>query len=164
MSEDTSWIERAKLLVSYHEEATDFIRRAAEQLPVSHVHTNILSRLWVESDNLDETICTLLNDLNQHLVEGKATMDTTRGASMRPTIMDEQSLFYDCSWNLSWDDDTRGVSVNLAIDSDTNIFESHVRSIGASESFGLRYPLSESDLKEALTNAYVAEVTFSLGQ
>ena len=128
------------------------------------VHTNILSRLWVESDSLDETICSLLDDLNRHLIEEKATLDTTRGASMRPTIMEEQSLFYDCSWNLLWDNEKRGISVNLAIDSGTNIFEAQVRSIGATESFGVRYPLSESDLKDALTNAYVAEVTLDSRQ
>lgn len=159
MSEDISWIDRAKQLVSYHKEALDFIERAGEQLPAHPGHAGILSRLWVESDGLDDTICSLLHELNSHLLEEQATMDTTRGASMRPTIMDEQSLFYECSWNLLWDDEARGISVNLAIDASTNLFEAHVRSIGASETFGTRFPLSESNLKEALTDAYVSEVT-----
>ena len=114
MSEELFWLEKAKKMVSYRQEALDFIDRAGEQLPVNPTDAPALSRLWVEADQLDEMICSLLDEMNAYLIEGKGDLDTTRGASVRPYASDQESLVYECAWSLFWDD-VKAVSVNLAI-------------------------------------------------
>jgi hypothetical protein len=158
LSEEISWVERARALVAYHQEALDFIRRAGEHLPASPSHALALCRLWVEADALDMMLCSLLDEMNAHLLNAKAEMDTTRGASMRPSVLDEERLFYDCSWTLLWERN-RGVSVNLSVEAETGAFEARVLAMRSRQSHGIRFPIVESNLKEALTNAYFAEAT-----
>ena len=158
MSEDLSWIERAKKLVEYHEEAQDFVRRVGEQLPTGPSDAWAVSELWVEADRLDDMICSLLDEMNTGLEDGNAELDTTRGASMRPADFEEEAVFYECSWTLQWRDN-RGVVVNIAVEPNARSYEVNVQAIRAEESQRIRHPVTELELKEALINAYVVETT-----
>ena len=160
MSSETSWTDRAKKLVAHHRDAQDFIRRAADQLPVSQDDALALSRLWMEADALDELVCTLLDQLNNDLLEGEAEFDTTRGASVRRSRLDQQeTLFYDCTWSLTWEGCS--VVVNLSVEAKTSLYEAQVAAGSANEVHPVSHPISESALKAALVSAYVAEATKS---
>ena len=158
MSEEISWIERAKKLVEYHEEAQDFVRRVGKQLPTGPSDALAVSELWVEADRLDDMICSLLDEMNTGLVDGNAKLDTTRGASVRPASFEEEAVFYECSWALQWGD-SRGVLVNLAVEPGARSYEVNVHAIKSEETRSIRYPVTEPDLKEGLINAYVIETT-----
>lgn len=158
MGAETSWTGEAKKLVAYHREAQDFIRRAGDELPVSTDDALALGRLWVEADKLDELVCTLLDKLNKELLEGKAEFDTTRGASVRRSRLDDgETLFYDCAWSLTWEGCS--VVVNLSVDAKTSLYEAQVAAGAAKEVLPVSHPISESALKAALVSAYVAEAT-----
>ena len=158
MSEELSWIERAKKLVEYHEEAQDFVRRVGKQLPTGPSDALAVSELWVEADRLDDLICSLLDEMNTGLVGGNAELDTTRGASIRPAGFEEEAVFYECSWTLQWGEH-RGVLVNLAVEPSARLYEVNVHAIQAEETRSIRHPVTESELKEGLINAYVIETT-----
>ena len=163
MSSEHSWTEKAKKLVEYHREAQDFIRRAGDQLPVSQDDAPALGRLWVEADQLDELIGTLLGQLNSDLLGDAAEFDTTRGASVRRSrLVDQETLFFECTWSLTWED--RSVVVNLSVDAKTSLYEAHVAAGSAREVHPISHPMSESALKAALVSAYVAETTRSSAQ
>ena len=158
MSSEPSWTDQAKKLVEYHRQAQDFIRRAGDQLPVSQDDALALGRLWVEADRLDELVCTLLDQLNNDLLNGEAEFDTTRGASLRRSRLDDQeTLFYDCTWSLTWEDCS--VVVNLSVDPKTSLYEAQVAAGSSKEVHPVSHPMSESVLKAALVSAYVAEAT-----
>ncbi len=160
MSSESSWTDRAKKLVAYHRDALDFIRRAGDQLPVSQDDALALGRLWVEADGLDELVCTLLDQLNNDLLNGEAEFDTTRGASLRRSRLDDQeTLFFDCAWSLKWEGCS--VVVNLSVDAKTSLYEAQVAAGSAKEMHPVSHPISESALKAALVSAYVAEATQS---
>ena len=158
MSEEISWIERAKKLVEYHEEAQDFVQRVGEQLLTGPSDALAVSELWVEADGLDDMICSLLDEMNAGLIDGKAELDTTRGASVRPASFEEEAVFYECSWTLQWGDNL-GVLVNIAMEPSARSYEVNVHAIRSEETRSVRYPVTESELKERLINAYVIEAT-----
>ena len=158
MSSELSWTEKAKKLVAYHREAQDFIRRAGDDLPVSLDDAAALGRLWAEADELDELVCTLLDQLNNELLKGEAEFDTTRGAAVRRSRLDDQeSLFYDCAWSLTWGGCS--VVVNLSVEAKTSLYEAQVAAGSAKEAHPVSHPISETALKAALVSAYVAEAT-----
>lgn len=158
MAESDAWLERAKHLVGYHQEALDFIDRVKDSLPVENSHASHLSRLWVEADGLDQTVCTLLEDVNSYLLDGNGEMDTTRGAAVRPSLLADETLFFECSWLLAWDDG-KGVSLALAVDASTGIFEVQASGRASGSTLAIRFPVSELALKDAFTEIYVAEAT-----
>jgi arylformamidase len=158
MSEETPWVEQARRLVAYHQEALDFVSRVGQQLPVSAADAALVGRLWLEADGLDNLVCALLDEMNTGLLEGKGALDATRGASLGPSASSEEAVFYDCVWALLWGDG-RGVSVNLAVNSGSRDYEVSVRSIQAKEVQRIGFPVAEAELKGALIDAYVAEVT-----
>ena len=153
-----SWLERAKKLVEYNSEALDFLRRVGGQLPVARADAAAISRLWVQADNMDETICRLLEEMNAGLLDGAGELDTTRGASMRQSDIYEEAVYYDCTWSLLWGNG-RGILVNLAVESLFHDFDMRVQSLLASSSQPVRYPFTEDEFKEYLVNAYFAEAT-----
>ena len=160
MSSELSWTDKAKKLVAYHLEARDFIRRAGDQLPASPDDALALGRLWLEADTLDELVCTLRDELNTDLLKGEAHFDTTRGASVRRSRLDDQeTLFYDCTWSLTWEGGS--VVVNLSVDAKTSLYEAQVAAGSAKEVHPVPHPMSENALKAALASAYVAEATQS---
>ncbi len=160
-SQQISWTERARRMVAYHAEALDFINRASEHYPVSAADVEALMRLWVEADNLDDMILPLLDELNTELIGGGGELDTTRGVSMRPSALsgltdsDAAIVVYECAWSLTWAN-TRGVSVNLAIDAD-GVFYANVTGAASRREERTGYPLTTAGLQDALIAVYVAE-------
>ena len=159
MKEDLLWITRAKRLVEYHEEATDFVNRVLKKLPSGSSDALAVGELWLEADRLDPLICALLNEMNEALLEGRAELNTTRGASMRLAGFEEEALFYECSWTLEWAEN-RGVMVNLAIEPSAKFYSANVHAMLAEQPEMIQHPIHESELKEALINAYVIEATY----
>ena len=158
MAESRAWLDRAKRLVGYHQEALDFIDRVRGQLPVDDSYAVYLSRLWVEADELDQTVCSLLEDVNHHLIEGSGEMDTTRGAAVRPSLLAEETLFFECSWSLTWSNG-KSISLGLAIDATTGVFEALASGQLSNTTQTVRFPVTESALKDAFTQVYVVEAT-----
>ena len=156
--DDLSWLERARRLVDYHQEALEFIGRAGQQIPANPTHALAVGRLWLEADGIDDRVCTLLDELNSGLLGGNGELDTTRGVAMRPSQLGEEGVFYSCSWSLLWGGG-RGVSLDLSIEPRSGTFEALVRSVRGVDSTSVRFPFSDSDLKEALVSAYVVEAT-----
>ncbi len=159
-SVEPSWIERTRRLVDYRREADEFVQRVGGQLPVGPQDAKAVSLLWLEADGLDEKLCSLLNEIDAGLLEGKADeLDITRGATMRPSPLEsEDVVYYECTWSLTWGDGL-GVFVVLAVDSRSSVIQAHVRGLKSAEVESLRFPLAEADLKEGLTAAYVSEAT-----
>ena len=147
--------------MDYTHDALEFVNRAATQLPARPSDARAIARLWLEADRLDDMICSLLSEVNTGLIKGVGKFDTTRGMSIRPLGPAEEGIFYDCTWSLVWGED-RGVSVNLAIEPRSSIFEIQIHALKASESVSARFPINEAELKEALAAVYVAEVTIDI--
>lgn len=151
-----SWIERARSMAGYHAEALDFIRRAQPQHPVEDDDVYPLMRLWVQADNLDELILTLLRTLNAELLDGVGELDTTR--SVNGYSEDgERRIFYECGWALEWADE-RGVNVTVGFDADS-VFYAYAGGVRSSFTQRIGYPITESALQDALCEAYVRETT-----
>ena len=161
MSEELCWIDRARTLVGYHQEALEFIARAAEQLPAaSPADALAVGRLWLEADMLDHLVCGLLEEMNTGLIEGRGELDATRGVAPHPHSLDDQGLVYECSWSLLWGDG-QGVSVRLAIDPLSEKFQASAAALKTPVTLDLSFPLTQPDLTDALTRAYVAEATWT---
>ena len=158
MNDTPSWTDRAKRLVAYHAEATDFVRRVGRSLPASPRDAAAVRELWAEADRLDAMVCSLLETMNGELLGGAGETDVTRGASIRQLTFEEEALFYDCSWLLEWGRG-RAVKVDLAVEPRTMFFDANVHAVSADEKTNLPHPISESELKDGLVNAYVAEAT-----
>ncbi len=161
-TQQISWLERAQKLVAYHQEALGFIQRIGQQLPASPSDALAVGRLWLEAEKLDPTVCGLLDEMNVGLLGGKGELDTTRGASLAQSPADDR-LVYECTWSLRWED-SRGVSVDLAMDSLSEAYYVTVRGLQSGQAERVRFPLDEAELKEALVNAYVADATCGSGQ
>ena len=158
MNDAHSWIDRARRLVAYHAEATDFVRRVGQSLPASPQDAAAVRELWAEADRLDATVCSLLEEMNRELLGGAGQLDVTRGADIRPLTFEEEALFYECSWVLEWGRG-RAVKVDLAVEPRTMFFDANVHAVSADDKTNLPHPISESELKDSLVNAYVAEAT-----
>ena len=83
--DELSWLERTRRLVDYHQEALEFIGRAGQQISANPSHALAVGRLWLEADGIDDTVCTLLDEMNTGLLEGGGELDTTRGVATRPS-------------------------------------------------------------------------------
>lgn len=150
------WIERARSMAAYHAEALDFIRRAQPQHPVEDDDVYPLMRLWVQADNLDELILTLLQTLNADLLGGVGDLDTTR--SVNGYSEDgERRISYECGWALEWTDE-RGVNVTVGFDAD-GVFCAYAAGVRSSFTQRIGYPITKSALQDALCEAYVREST-----
>ena len=150
------WIERARSMAAYHAEALDFIRRAQPQHPVEYHDVYPLMRLWVQADQLDELILTLLRTLNDELLGGVGELETTR--SVNGYSEDgERRIFYECGWALAWADE-RGVSVTVGFDADA-VFYAYAGGVRSAFTQRIGYPITESALQDALCEAYVREST-----
>lgn len=154
------WIERARSMAAYHAEARDFIRRAQPQHPVEDDDVYPLMRLWVQADQLDELILTLLQTLNAELLRRRGELDTTRSVDGYSED-GERRIFYECGWKLEWGQPgpSRSVNVTIGFDEDSVFYAyaSGGRSWMFTQSIG--YPITESALQDALCEAYVREST-----
>ena len=153
-----SWLEEAKKQVEYTKEALSFLNRARQQFETSPTHARAVAKLWLAADQVDELICTLLEEMNQGLLEGMGELDTTRGAAIRPVGMEEETLFYDCTWSLAWSED-KGIAVNLAVEPRSQILQVQVWARQAMDREAISFPIHDDALKEALVMIYVAEAT-----
>lgn len=155
------WIERARSMAAYHAEALDFIRRAQPQHPVEDDDVYPLMRLWVQADQLDELILTLLQTLNSELLRRRGELDTTR--SVNGYSEDgERRISYECGWALEWAWGRRGhsrsVNVTIGFDED-GVFYAYAAGVQSSFTQRIGYPVTESALQDALCEAYVRETT-----
>lgn len=154
------WIERARSMAGYYDEAMDFIRRAQPQHPVENDDAYPLMRLWVQADQLDELILTLLQTLNAELLGGVGELDTTR--SVNGYSEDgERRISYECGWALTWGRRRRGVNVTISFDAD-GIFYAYAAGVRSAFTQRIGYPVTESALQDALCEAYVRETTARL--
>ena len=156
------WIERARSMAAYYDEAMDFIRRAQPQHPVEDDDVYPLMRLWVQADILDEPILTLLQTLNAELLGGSGELDTTR--SVNGYSEDgERRISYECGWKLEWRytytrTRTRSVNVTIGFDEDS-VFYAYASCGRSWFTHRIGYPITESALQDALCDAYVRETT-----
>ena len=154
-----SWIERARRLAAYHAEAVDFVARVGQGLPAAPGDARAVRELWAEADRLDAMVCSLLDEMNRELLGGSGEMGATRGAAIRPLTFEEEALFYECSWLLEWGQGST-VKVDLAVEPRTMFFDANVYALTTEEKINLPHPIIESELKDGLVDAYVAEATY----
>ncbi len=154
MRDSSSWLEGAKRLVTYRREAAEFLERVGQQLPVSPSDAASVSLLWEAADELDAMVCGLLNEMNAGLIDGRAELDTTRGAIPAGT----DGVTYECCWTLAWNAGL-GLSVRLSTDPRHSTLELLVRSARSAEERRVPYPTTEDDFKLALAQAYAAEAS-----
>lgn len=150
------WIERARSIAGYYDEALDFICRAEPQHPVEYDDVYPLMRLWVQADRLDELILTLLQTLNAELLGGVGELDTTRSVNGHSED-GERRISYECGWALAWAD-ARGVSVTVGFDAD-GVFYAYASGVRSSFTHRVGYPVTESALQDALCEVYAREST-----
>ncbi|MFN3974591.1 MAG: hypothetical protein ACK4K2_04870 [Dehalococcoidia bacterium] len=136
----SSWIERVRRLVAYQQEAVGFLERVRQQFPLAMPqHAPAVARLWLLADEVDPFLCTLLEELNRGLLEGKGQVDTTRGAQVRqegmplgpglegvpglsPQLLEgKETMRYDCTWSLRWEP-AKTVAVQLSVEPDSEVF------------------------------------------
>ena len=158
---DVPWIERARRIVAYYEDALNFIHRASEHFAASSEHIELVLRLWVDADELDALILPLLDRLSVELLDGEAELDTTRGVSVQPSAFgalegaDVEEVVYECIWSLNWECG-KGVSIALSVSS-SGVFYAQARGSASNREHRIGYPPTERALQDALTAAYVAE-------
>ncbi|MCS7206547.1 MAG: hypothetical protein NZ951_01220 [Dehalococcoidia bacterium] len=175
-----SWIERVRRLVAYQQEALEFLERVRRQFPLATPqHALAVARLWALADEVDPFLCTLLEELNRGLLEGKGQMDTTRGAYTRkagvpplPGLEDAPGLSfsarptmcYECTWSLKWDDG-KAVAVQLTVEPENDLFRGAVIGHQARLARDVPCPLRpgerprfEEGVREALLECFASEV------
>ncbi|GBD11913.1 hypothetical protein HRbin23_01596 [bacterium HR23] len=183
MSETLSaWIERARRLVAYQQEALAFLERVRRQFPLAvPQHAPAVARLWLLADEVDSFLCTLLEELNRGLLGGKGEVDTTRGAHTRrenaplapglegipglsPSLAGREYIRYDCTWSLKWEEE-KAVSVQLTVEPDNDVFRGVVVARRARLARDIPCPLRpaerqrfEEGVREALLECFASEV------
>lgn len=155
-SDGSAWIERARRMAGYYDEAMDFIRRAAHSHPAIPDDVYALVRLWADADQLDELTLPLLERINAELLGGAGALDTTRGVSGYRAD-GERRIFYECGWALEWDD-SFAVSVSIGVD-DEGVFHAYAGGAQSQVKRRLGYPPTKSALQDALADVYVREAT-----
>lgn len=166
MTEKTSsdWITKIEDLLELTNEAQEFVQRASETFPRAvATHVVAVARLWQQANSLDEQIYALLNEMNLRLLKGQGQIAMTRGASTRPLmvgVVDEDLLFYECTWTLSWDGEIHGVMMQLSLEPQMESYHVQVKSFTPTRPQDIRYPIEGDHLKEALAKAYLTEVSY----
>ena len=151
-----AWIERARRMAGYYDEAMDFIRRAQHSHPAIADDVYTLMRLWADADQLDELTLPLLERINAELLGGAGALDTTRGVSGY-CADGERRIFYECGWALKWSD-SFAISVSIGVD-DEGVFHAYAGGAQSQVKRRLGYPPTESALQDALADVYVREAT-----
>jgi hypothetical protein len=175
----SSWIERVRRLVAYHEEARAFVERVRQQFPLAHPqHTPAVARLWLVADEVDPFLCTLLEEVNRSLLGGKGEVDTTRGAQVRrealpwgqgleglPGVSPRETMSYDCTWSLRWAQE-RGVLIRLTVEPEGEVYGGTVVARRARHSRDIPCPVRPGDrsrfeeaVREAVMECFAAEAT-----
>ena len=155
-----NWLDMAKELVEQRREVLAFIARVQDQFPrAQRRHAAAVVSLWLTANELDQELYGLLGEMSQHLLEGRAEQDTVRGATVGTLGVRPDVFYYNCSWLLAWGQE-QGVTIDLAIDPEEEIFFLHVLGIRSGQGTRIAYPSLNLDaVREALVAAFVAEVT-----
>ncbi len=164
MTQETTpdWIAQTREFLELTREAREFVERAAETFPKAIVEdAQAVARLWQHAAALDPQVYPLLEEINQHLLEGKGEVDMTRGASVRsilPGVVQEELLFYECTWTLNWEEANHQIFVKLAVEPQMESFHLQVSSFNTLRPVDVRLPVEVEQFKEALKKVYVQEV------
>lgn len=164
MTEGTApdWITQTREFLELCREAREFVERASETFPRAQAEDALaVARLWQNATDLDPRIYGLLDELNRGLLGGQGEIDMTRGASARslmPGVVEEELLFYECTWTLSWDGTNHQIVVKLAVEPRMESFHLQVSSFNTFRPADVRFPIEEEQLKEALRKEYVREM------
>ena len=156
-TKDVAWIDQARKLQVYLEEATEFIDRSGEDFCLSTGDALAIAYLWLEADGLDALICSFLGDLNIGLLDSNGEIEVTRGVSLNTEDSIEQDSVYDCSWSLLWNHQL-GIKISL-ITTPTSFrsYEIKVTSKKARTGIHVSYPVEDSKIKEAIISAYLSD-------
>lgn len=92
------WVDRTSRMVSYREEALDFLARAGRQVPVFESDLGLVCRLWSVADEHDELLCRALTEFDSSVFEDAGELDITRGAETRATPDNEAQAVFLCTW------------------------------------------------------------------
>lgn len=147
------WVDRTRRMVSYRNEALDFLGRAGEQASVFESDVGVVCHLWAVADEYDEIVCRALSAFDSALFETVGELDITRGVETRPTSETEPSVMFLCTWSIIRPGNS-GLSCILYGEQMTGAVGLEVR-----DSHGvihpLPFPLEEpSALYEALSDAF----------
>lgn len=183
----SSWIERVRRLVAYQQDAVGFLERVRQQFPLAvPQHAPALARLWLLADELDPFLCTLLEELNRSLLEGKGQVDTTRGAQVRqegmplrpglegipglaPQLEGRETMRYDCTWSLRWEPG-KAVAVQLSVEPDSEVFQGVAMAHQARIARDVACPIRsgerqrfEEGVRDALLECFASEMVCTPG-
>ena len=147
------WVERARSMVGYRDEALDFIGRAGEQVPVFESDVGLVCHLWAVADEYDEIMCRALTAFDSALFDTEGELDITRGVETRPASETESSVIFICTWAIA-PPGRKGVGCILYGEQMSGAVGLEVR-----DSHGASYPLpfpldNPSALYEALSDAF----------
>lgn len=164
MTENTpqDWIAQTEEFLKLTKEAREFVERAAQTFPRAMAeHDMAVARLWGYAYDFDQQIFGLLEEMNQRLLNGQGALDLTRGASVRPLmpgVVEEELLFYECTWSMTWDGTNHQITVKLAMEPQLESFHLQVGGFNTFRPRDIRFPMDEEQLKETLMKAYVREL------
>ena len=148
-----TWVDRARRMVGYRDEALDFLARAGDQVPVFKADVALVCRLWAVADEHDEIMCRALTEFDSALFETAGELDITRGVETRPTQEDESRVAFLCTWAIARPEGKR-VSCVLYGEQMTGAIGLEVQD-SRGVSYPLPFPLGEpSALYEALSDAF----------
>ncbi len=147
------WLDRARRMVDYREEATDFLRRASSTLPATQADVELICQLWATADEHDTSICEALQRFDEALFDVPGQLEITRGAEPTPTPDNSEGLAYLCTWALLRPDG-RGISVVLAADQTSGRLDFEVRG-GDDAGCSIGFPIGDPiDLYEPLMHSF----------
>ena len=147
------WLDRARRMVDYREEATDFLRRASSTLPATQADVELICQLWATADEHDTSICEALQRFDEALFDVPGQLEITRGAEPTPTPDNSEGLAYLCTWALLRPDG-RGISVVLAADQTSGRLDFEVRG-GDDAGCSIGFPIGDpGDLYEPLMHSF----------
>ena len=148
-----AWIDRARRMVDYRDEAADFLRRALSHLPVFESDIGLVCRLWARADELDEVICGALTEFDSALFEFAGELDITRGVETSPVSESDSQLAFLCRWSMIRPERT-SVSCVLRCDRQSGVVSLEVCDRNEI-SRPIPYPIADpSDLYESLSECF----------
>ena len=152
-SEINIWLGRARRMVGYREEATDFLRRASSMLPATEADVELVCQLWATADEHDTSICEALQRFDETLFDVPGQLEITRGAEPTLGLDNSEGLAYLCTWALVRPDGL-GTSVVLAADQASGRLNFEVRSSDDTDR-SIGFPIGNpGDLYEPLTHSF----------
>lgn len=157
MNKRLDWLDRAKEILAYAPEASDFIERASKNFSAKKSDAILISLLWVEANAMDELFYSLLGDINEELLNGVGTIDTTRGASLKQSKSGNVVPSYECSWTLEWESE-KSVSIVLSICPTTKTIDMSVAGGKSEFKQDVLSPTDHNSIEKTLANAVVFEI------